>query len=85
MNPYCKTPGLVVVLFAVFTNAFGFQSGNPIPDSLKVVAPGATLQQVSTQFTFTEGPAVDKKGTIYFTDQPNDKIWSYDTDGKLSL
>jgi gluconolactonase len=85
MNPYCKTPGLVVVLFAVFTNAFGFQSGNPIPDSLKVVAPGATLQQVSTQFTFTEGPAVDKKGTIYFTDQPNDKIWSYDTDGKLAL
>lgn len=54
-------------------------------DSSRVVAPGATLTQVSSQFTFTEGPAVDKKGNVYFTDQPNDKIWVYDTDGKLSV
>ncbi len=54
-------------------------------DSLKIVAPGATVQQVSNQFKFTEGPAVNKRGDIYFTDQPNDKIWKYDTDGKLSL
>ncbi|WP_461100884.1 SMP-30/gluconolactonase/LRE family protein [Spirosoma koreense] len=54
-------------------------------DSITVVAPGATLKQISSQFTFTEGPAVNKKGDIYFTDQPNDKIWKYDTDGKLSL
>ena len=54
-------------------------------DSLGVVQPGATLQPVSDQFKFTEGPAVDKAGNIYFTDQPNDKIWKYDTDGKLSV
>ncbi|WP_232541291.1 SMP-30/gluconolactonase/LRE family protein [Spirosoma endbachense] len=54
-------------------------------DSVKVVAPGATLRQISSQFAFTEGPTVDKKGVIYFTDQPNDKIWTYDTDGKLSV
>ena len=54
-------------------------------DSIKLVSPGASLIQVSKQFSFTEGPAVDKKGNIYFTDQPNDKIWEYDTDGKLSL
>ncbi|OOQ61801.1 SMP-30/gluconolactonase/LRE family protein [Mucilaginibacter pedocola] len=40
---------------------------------------------ISKQFAFTEGPAVDKKGNIYFTDQPNNKIWKYDTEGKLSL
>ncbi len=50
-----------------------------------VVAPNAALQRVSDQFKFTEGPAVDKTGAVYFTDQPNDKIWKYDTDGKLSL
>ncbi|WP_375446596.1 SMP-30/gluconolactonase/LRE family protein [uncultured Fibrella sp.] len=55
------------------------------PDSLKVVQPGATLEKISSQFTFTEGPTVDKKGTVYFTDQPNDKIWAYDTDGKLAI
>ncbi|MBO0935915.1 SMP-30/gluconolactonase/LRE family protein [Fibrella sp. HMF5335] len=54
-------------------------------DSIKTVKPGATLVQVSDQFKFTEGPAVDKNGVIYFTDQPNDKIWRYDTDGKLSV
>lgn len=40
---------------------------------------------VSNQFSFTEGPATDKKGDVYFTDQPNNKIWKYSTDDKLSL
>ena len=42
-------------------------------DSLNLVMPGAKLIKVSDQFKFTEGPATDKKGNIYFTDQPNDK------------
>ena len=52
-------------------------------DSLIVT--GAALQLISSQFSFTEGPAVDKKGNIFFTDQPNDKIWKYGADGKLSV
>ncbi|MBD1391957.1 SMP-30/gluconolactonase/LRE family protein [Mucilaginibacter glaciei] len=40
---------------------------------------------ISRQFKFTEGPAVDKKGNIFFTDQPNNKIWKYNTEGKLSI
>ena len=40
---------------------------------------------VSSQFSFTEGASVDKKGNVFFTDQPNDKIWEYDTDGKLTV
>lgn len=37
---------------------------------------------ISDQFTFTEGPASDKEGNVYFTDQPNDKIyfWNWKTD-----
>ncbi|MEJ0106829.1 MAG: SMP-30/gluconolactonase/LRE family protein [Bacteroidota bacterium] len=65
--------------------AFCQQNNDILFDSLKVVAPGAKLNKVSSQFTFTEGPATDKKGNIYFTDQPNDKIWKYGIDGKLSL
>jgi gluconolactonase len=38
---------------------------------------------ISKQFSFTEGPSVDKKGNVFFTDQPNNKIWEYSTDGKL--
>ncbi|MFD0793763.1 SMP-30/gluconolactonase/LRE family protein [Mucilaginibacter litoreus] len=40
---------------------------------------------VSRQFTFTEGPAVDKQGNIFFTDQPNNHIWESDINGKLSV
>lgn len=39
-----------------------------------VIAPGATLQQLPGEYAFTEGPAVDKHGNIFFTDQPNDRI-----------
>ncbi|WP_442892822.1 SMP-30/gluconolactonase/LRE family protein [Emticicia sp. 17c] len=49
-----------------------------------IIAEGAKPQLISNQFTFTEGPAVDKKGNVYFTDQPNNKIWKFDIDGKLS-
>ena len=41
--------------------------------------------RISRQFSFTEGPAADKYGNIFFTDQPNNKIWEYDTHGKLSV
>nr|WP_157433329.1 SMP-30/gluconolactonase/LRE family protein [Adhaeribacter aquaticus] len=58
-------------------------SGNEQTGS--VVAPGAQLQLLSKQFSFTEGPAADKQGNIYFTDQPNDKIWKYSTDGEFSV
>lgn len=50
-----------------------------------IVAPGATAKLISRQFSFTEGPAVDKQGNIFFTDQPNDKIWEYSNEGKLSV
>ena len=50
-----------------------------------LVADGATPRLISKQFSFTEGPAVDKKGNIFFTDQPNNKIWKYSTDEKLTV
>ncbi len=50
-----------------------------------VIADGAQLHRVSDQFKFTEGPATDKYGNVFFTDQPNDKIWKYDTEGNLSV
>ncbi|WP_166384274.1 MULTISPECIES: SMP-30/gluconolactonase/LRE family protein [unclassified Polaribacter] len=40
----------------------------------KIIAEGAKLTLVSDDFEFTEGPASDKEGNVYFTDQPNDQI-----------
>ncbi|KAA5826421.1 SMP-30/gluconolactonase/LRE family protein [Algibacter amylolyticus] len=39
-----------------------------------LVAEGAKLMLVSNAFEFTEGPAADKSGNVYFTDQPNNSI-----------
>jgi len=65
------------------------EANNETPDGKQktspVIADGATLQLVSDQFKFAEGPATDKKGNVFFTDQPNNKIWEFDTDGKLSV
>lgn len=51
----------------------------------QIVASGSELQFVSDQFSFTEGPAADAAGNVFFTDQPNNRIWKYGTDGKLSI
>jgi gluconolactonase len=39
-----------------------------------IIADGAQLTLVADGFEFTEGPAADKNGDVYFTDQPNDRI-----------
>ncbi|HLX65264.1 MAG TPA: SMP-30/gluconolactonase/LRE family protein [Planctomycetota bacterium] len=49
-----------------------------------IIAPGAELKKVVDDCKFTEGPACDADGNVYFTDQPNDRILKYGTDGKLS-
>jgi gluconolactonase len=50
----------------------------------KIIAPGATLQKLAGDFAFTEGPASDRNGNVFFTDQPNDRILKWSIDGKLS-
>ncbi|WP_282049662.1 SMP-30/gluconolactonase/LRE family protein [Maribacter aquivivus] len=39
-----------------------------------LVTDGSKLVQVANNFSFTEGPASDKNGNVYFTDQPNNMI-----------
>ncbi|MCK4294668.1 MAG: SMP-30/gluconolactonase/LRE family protein [Planctomycetes bacterium] len=55
-----------------------------------IIAPGAKVKKLAGGFKFTEGPAVDAEGNIFFTDQPNNRIhtWSVDGEplrGKLSI
>lgn len=48
-----------------------------------IITPGAKLQRLATGYSFTEGPAADADGDVYFTDQPNDRImkWVPDENG----
>ena len=74
-----------MVLALVCLGIGGGIVGNAQSGGNGIFAAGATLQKVSGGFDFTEGPASNKKGDIYFTDQPNDRImkWSA-TDGKIT-
>jgi gluconolactonase len=87
--------GTIGVYFSIlrFTNNNALLINEPVqnkfvntqPDTSGLFAEGGKLNLISKQFTFTEGPAADKQGNIFFTDQPNDKIWIYHTDGTLSV
>lgn len=46
----------------------------------KLIARGAKPELIASDFQFTEGPAADPDGNIFFTDQPNNRIlkWSRD-------
>ncbi len=49
-----------------------------------IIAPGAKVEKLADGFLFTEGPACDADGNVFFTDQPNDRILKWSVDGKLS-
>ena len=46
-------------------------------DEPALLAPGAVPVVLGKGFSFTEGPAADAAGNVYFTDQPNDRIVKY--------
>ena len=55
-------------------------------DQRTVVAPGATVKLIQTGFKFTEGPAVDLNGDVYFTDIPAQTIYKWTCgDGAISV
>ena len=60
-------------------------TAQPSQSEKEIVAKRAELQQVATDYSFTEGPAVDQKGNVFFTDQPNNRILKWSTDGTVSV
>ena len=73
----------IFVITFIFTNFIYAQLSKDNNHSL--MAKGAILTKLSDQYSFTEGPAADKKGNIYFTDQPNNKVMKWSVNGKLSV
>lgn len=50
------------------------------------VDPDSTWEEVSRNHKFTEGPAVNRNGDVYFTDIPNNKIWRIEhASGKATI
>ncbi len=71
-----------ILIFVSFMSIFFIMSAQ---EKNSLIAPGAKVEKLAEDFLFTEGPAVDKKGNIFFTDQPNNRIMKWSVDGKLSV
>ncbi|MHC4624978.1 MAG: SMP-30/gluconolactonase/LRE family protein [Planctomycetota bacterium] len=76
-----KFCSLATLLLAVAINGCETQ---PIADKLPIVAPQAQVQKLAGGYSFTEGPAADAKGNVFFTDIPNSRIHKWSTHGTLS-
>ncbi|MDX1979045.1 MAG: SMP-30/gluconolactonase/LRE family protein [Bryobacteraceae bacterium] len=50
-----------------------------------ILDPGGDWQLVSEGHGFTEGPAVDTQGNVFFTDIPNNRIHKIAVDGSVSV
>jgi gluconolactonase len=50
----------------------------------EILAPGAGWEHVAGGFQFTEGPAANEKGEVFFNDVPNSKTYKIGLDGKVS-
>ena len=50
-----------------------------------IIVKGAELETLAGSFSFTEGPIADAKGNVYFTDQPNNKIYIWTVKDELKL
>lgn len=48
-----------------------------------LVAPDASVQQLANSFVFTEGPAADAQGNVYFSDIPASRIHIWTVAGEL--
>ena len=51
-----------------------------------IVAEGEVPAKLSDSYIFTEGPAADANGDVFFTDQPNNKIYHWNCEsGEITL
>jgi len=68
----------VLILSAFLFFGCNGPSSLPVSENTKII-------KVADGFAFTEGPTSDHLGNVYFTDQPNNRIYKYDTATNLRV
>jgi len=71
-----------IILFSLIVLCSCVEGAKSVRSS--VVVSGAEVRKLAGGFKFTEGPAADTKGNIFFTDIPNNRIHKWSLDGELS-
>ncbi len=71
----------LLFLVLIIYSQQGYGQMNNIPSVLKR---DSQIEKLSGDFIFTEGPASDTRGNVFFTDQPNDRIMLWSIKDELS-
>src|SRR5436190_2128103 len=71
---------LLALLLVAQPGAGGDDKNKPIPG----IGPVGKVVKLHSGFKFTEGPAADRHGNVYFNDIPNQTTYKVDKDGKLT-
>jgi sugar lactone lactonase YvrE/enterochelin esterase-like enzyme len=66
-------------------HAAGIKTGAGSPQLKEILLPGEDWKLVAEGYKFTEGPAANAKGEVFFNDIPNSKTYKIGLDGKVSL
>ncbi|HMP01897.1 MAG TPA: SMP-30/gluconolactonase/LRE family protein [Gemmatales bacterium] len=74
-----------LLLTATVLIALGGAASHAWTAAADEIAPTGEIVKVQTGFSFTEGPAADKEGNIYFTDIPKNRIMRLSRSGELSV
>ncbi len=80
-----KNSNLILYGFLLIASANSLFGQVKEKNKRSVVAKGAVVEKAGTGYSFTEGPAVDPSGNVFFTDQPNDRILKWSADGSISV
>lgn len=72
---------LAMALVLVMLPEAWSQDNRPIPG----LGPVGPVVKLHSRFKFTEGPAADSSGNVYFSDIPDEKIYKVDAAGKLTV
>lgn len=62
----------------------GIETGKGSPQLQEILMPGENWKLVGEGYKFTEGPAANEKGEVFFNDIPNQKTYKVDASGKVS-
>lgn len=76
--------GCWTMVAAAVLSAGGAATGDDAGER-SVVAEGAELERIPGEFQFTEGPAADRDGSVFFSDVAAGRMYHLSVDGELTL
>lgn len=71
------------ILLRSMAGVFAIVAGSALAQSSDLVAPGAEVELLTDGFIFTEGPAADAAGNVYFSDIPANTNYLWTNEGEL--